>query len=124
VLRLLDAGGGLLHRFESDHGHGITHHFRVVADAPMARDTVPDIGLFPTRTAGRTVLDYFADRPGSVTIQVFDPLGAMVEERDLGELRQERIVLDLTGLPPERYTLVALREGVEVFRRRLRIVQE
>jgi len=124
VLRLLDAGGRLLHRFESDHGHGITHHFRVVADAPMARDTVPDIGLFPTRTAGRTVLDYFADRPGGVTIQVFDPLGAMVVERDLGELRQERIVLDLNGLPPERYTVVALREGVEVFRRRLRIVQE
>ena len=124
VLRLLDGEGRLLRRFESDHGSGITHHFRVAADAPTQRDTVPDIGLFPTRTTGRTVLDYFADRAGPVTLQVLDPQGAVVLERALGVLRQERVALDLMGLAPERYTAVVLREGSEVFRRRVRVVKE
>lgn len=124
VLRLLDGEGRLLRRFESDHGSGITHHFRVAADAPTQRDTVPDIGLFPTRTTGRTVLDYFADRAGPVTLQVLDPQGAVVLERALGVLRQDRVELDLTGLVPERYTAVVLRDGSEVFRRRLRVVKE
>lgn len=124
VLRLLDGEGRLLRRFESDHGSGITHHFRVAADAPTQRDTVPDIGLFPTRTTGATVLDYFADRAGTVTLQVLDPQGAVVLERALGVLRQERVALDLTGLAPERYTAVVLRDGSEVYRRRVRVVKE
>jgi hypothetical protein len=124
VVRLLDAEGRLLRRFESDHGSGITHHFRVAADAPTERDTVPDIGLFPTRTTGRTVLDYYADRSGAVQLRVLDPQGAVVQERALGVLRQDRVELDLTGLAPERYTVVVLREGEEVYRRRLRVVAE
>jgi hypothetical protein len=34
------------------------------------------------------------------------------------------VELDLSSLPPERYTAVVERDGVEVFRRRVRIVQE
>jgi hypothetical protein len=124
ALRLLDAEGRLLRRFESDHGHGVTHHFRVAANAPAQRDTVPDIGLFPTRTAGPTVLDYFADRAGAVQLRVLDPQGEVVLERDLGVLRQDRVPLDLSALPPERYTALVLRDGVEVFRRRVRVVKE
>lgn len=124
ALRLLDGEGRLLRRFESDHGHGVTHQFRVAADAPAQRDTVPDIGLFPTRTAGPTVLDYFADRPGAVRLRVLDPQGAAVLERDLGVLRQDRVALDLSALAPERYTVLVERDGVEVFRRRLRVVKE
>jgi hypothetical protein len=124
ALRLLDAEGRLLRRFESDHGHGVTHHFRVATDAPAQRDTVPDIGLFPTRTAGPTVLDYFADRAGAVQLRVLDPQGAVALERDLGVLRQDRVPLDLSTLAPERYTVVVLRDGVEVFRRRVRMVKE
>jgi hypothetical protein len=124
ALRLLDGGGRLLRRFESDHGHGVTHQFRVAPDAPAQRDTVPDIGLFPTRTAGPTVLDYFADRAGTVQLRVLDPQGAAVLQRDLGTLRQDRVALDLSALAPERYTLLVLRDGVEVFRRRLRIAKE
>ncbi len=124
ALRLLDAQGRLLRRFESDHGHGVTYRFRAVADAPVLRDTLPDIGLFPTRTAGPTVLDYFSDRAGAVRLRVLDPQGAVVLERDLGVLRQDRVGLDLSSLPPERYTAVVERDGVEVFRRRVRIVKE
>jgi hypothetical protein len=124
ALRLLDGDGRLLRRFESDHGHGLTHRFRVADDAPSQRDTVPDIGLFPTRTRGATVLDYFSDRVGAVRLRVLDPQGAVVLERDLGMLRQDRMELDLSSLPPERYTAVVERDGVEVFRRRVRIVQE
>jgi hypothetical protein len=124
VLRLLDGEGRLLRRFESDHGHGVTHQFRVANNALTQRDTVPDIGLFPTRTAGPTVLDYFADREGAVRLNVLDPAGATVYEQDLGRLRQGRVALDLSALPPERYSVVVLRDGVEVFRRRMRIVKE
>ena len=124
VLRLLDGEGRLLRRFESDHGHGVSHQFRVAHDAPAQRDTVPDIGLFPTRTEGPTVLDYFADREAAVRLQVLDPAGAVVHQQDLGRLRQDRVPLDLSALPPERYTVVVLRDGVEVFRRRMRIVKE
>ncbi len=124
ALRLLDAEGRLFRRFESDHGHGVTHHFRVAAHAHTVRDTVPDIGLFPTRTAGPTVLDYFADRAGAVQLRVLDTQAAVVLERDLGVLRQERVPLDLSALAPERYTVLVLRDGVEVFRRRLRVVKE
>ncbi len=124
VLRLLDGEGRLLRRFESDHGHGVTHQFRVANNALAQRDTVPDIGLFPTRTAGPTMLDYFADREGAVRLNVLDPSGATVYEQDLGRLRQGRMALDLSALPPERYSVVVLRDGVEVFRRRLRIVKE
>jgi hypothetical protein len=102
----------------------VTHQFRVAADAPAQRDTVPDIGLFPTRTAGPTVLDYFADRPGAVHLRVLDPQAAVVLERDLGVLRQDHVALDLSALSPERYTVLVERDGVEVFRRRLRIVQD
>jgi hypothetical protein len=124
VLRLLDVEGGLLRRFESDHGHGVTHHFRVAADASIVRDTVPDIGLFPTRTKGPTVLDYFADRASGVQLRVLDTQGAVVLDRALGVLRQERIPLDLSALAPERYTLLVLSDGVEVFRRRVRVVTD
>jgi hypothetical protein len=37
---------------------------------------------------------------------------------------RDRVPLDLSALPPERYTVVVLRDGVEVFRRRMRIVKE
>lgn len=124
VLRLLDGEGRLLHRFNSDHGHGITHQFRVAHDAPVQRDTVPDIGLFPIRTAGPTVLDYFADREAAVRLHVLDPAGAVVHEQDLGRLRQGRVAIDLSALAPERYSVVVLCDGVEVFHRRLRIMKD
>ena len=57
--------------------------------------------------------------------RVLDSQGALVlYEQDLGRLRQGRVSLDLSALAPERYTVVVLCDGVEVFRRRLRIVNE
>lgn len=123
-MRLLGVEGRLLRRSDSDHGSGITQHFRAAADAPLVRDTMPDIGLFPTRTTGRTVMDYFADRSGAVPLRVLHPQGTVVQQRELGVLWQDRVELDLTGLASDRYTVVVLRDGEEVFRRRLRVMAE
>lgn len=124
TLRLLDATGRLLRRFESDHGSGITHHFRIAANAPELRDTLPDVGLFPTRTPGPTVLDYFAAEEGAVGVFVFDQGDTLRFERDLGRLRQARVPLDLSALPAGRYAVVIRCDGREVQRRRLRIVRD
>lgn len=124
TLRLLDAEGRLLRRFESDHGSGITLHFRIAANAPQQRDTLPDVGLFPTRTPGPTVLDYFAAHEGHVGVFVFDQGDTLRFERDLGRLRQARVPLDLGALPQGRYAVVVRCDGREVQRRRLRIVRD
>jgi hypothetical protein len=48
----------------------------------------------------------------------------VVHEQDLGRLRQGRVAIDLSALAPERYSVVVLCDGVEVFRRRLRIMKD
>jgi hypothetical protein len=70
------------------------------------------------------VLDYFADREAAVRLHVLDPAGAVVHEQDLGRLRQGRVAIDLSALAPERYSVVVLCDGVEVFHRRLRIMKD
>jgi hypothetical protein len=39
-------------------------------------------------------------------------------------LRQGRVAIDLSALAPERYSVVVLCDGVEVFHRRLRIMKD
>lgn len=122
-LRLLDAQGRLLKRFESDCGNGIDYQFRVSAATTLQPDARPDIGLFPSRTSGATHLDYFANDAGTVTLELHDEGGAVVWNEVLGEpLRQFQRALDFSLQPRGRYQLKVLRDGTEVFSRRMRLV--
>lgn len=122
-LRLLDAEGRLLKRFESDCGSGVEYQFRVGPAPTVAPDQRPVIGLFPTRTTGRTVLDYFANEPGAVAVTVLNEQGQEVERIEPSGLVKERtLAMDLSALPRGRYTVKVLRDGAEVFSRRLRLV--
>jgi hypothetical protein len=122
TLRLVDGEGRLLRDFQSDFGNTVYHPFRVDPAAVVVPDTVPAIGLFPTRTAGRTVLDYFANAPADITVRVIDEQQNVVEEHRYEDLKEAVLTYDLGRRPPQRYTLKVLDGGRELFSRRLRVV--
>lgn len=122
-LRLLDAQGHLLKAFESDCGDGITYQFRVDADPSVHPSDAPMIGLFPTRTTGRTVLDYFSNEAGVITMELRDDQDALTwSETGPATVREFQRGLDFSAVPRGRYTFKVLRDGKEVFGTRLRLV--
>jgi len=121
TLRLLDDRGRLLRSFESDCGNGVYHPFQVGAGITVAPDTLPAIGLFPTRTTGRTVLDFFASTPVPVVVRILDEQQDVVEEHRYAALKEAVLPYDLGHRPPQRYTVKVLISDQEVFTRRLRV---
>lgn len=121
-LRLLDGQGRLIKRFESDCGNGTTYLFRVGGPPSVKPDTVPAVSLFPRRTKALSRLDYFANAPGHITLQVVDEDGNTVQEiKPNHSLKEASFTIDLTGCKPGRYTATVLVDGREVFRDRLRL---
>lgn len=124
-LRLLDGQGRLLKRFQSDCGNGLQYQFRVGGPSTVAPDAAADIGLFPTRTTGPTVLDYFANVPGALRIRVVGEDGAEAALIEPPAPVKELILpIDLSDMPRGRYTVKVERDGAEVFSRRLRLVED
>jgi hypothetical protein len=125
--RLFDLSGSMLKSFESDFGSFIRYDFRVSEDrriwAPPSPE--PSIGLFPTRTLGVTTMDYLANAPKRVIVQIVaDPGGEVVEEHEYPDLRSGRFSYDLTARGPQRYYLKVFSEGVLKFNKRIRVVEK
>ena len=121
-LRLLDAEGRLLKRFESDCGNGITYLFRVGGTPTLQPDTMPAISLFPRRTRGSSQLDLFANEAARVLIRVADEDGHVVQELCPNlPVKEASFAIDLTASKPGRYTTTVEMDGREVFRERIRL---
>lgn len=124
-LRLLDGQGRLLKRFQSDCGNGLQYQFRVGGPATVPPDAAADIGLFPTRTTGPTVLDYFANAPGALRIRIIGEDGAEAALiAPTAPVKELILPIDLSDKPRGRYMVKVECDGVEVFSRRLRLVKE
>lgn len=123
TLRLLDLQGRCIKAFESDCGDGLGYSFLVQQGAVSPVDTTAVIGLFPTRTTGRTVLDYFANDTAAVTVRILDEQKQVVEEHQYAALKQSVFTYDLGYRPPQRYMVKVLMNGREVFNKRLRVVK-
>ncbi len=124
TLRLLDEKGHLLRSFDSDFGNLVYAPFRVEPGVVQVPDTVPAIGLFPTRTLGPTRLDYFANDTNDVVVQVLDEAKVLVEEHHYTGVKQSVFAFDLGYRPPQRYTVKVMVRGREVFSKRLRVVDD
>ncbi|MCC7524354.1 MAG: hypothetical protein IT250_06005 [Chitinophagaceae bacterium] len=124
LARLMDSKGQLLKHFDSDFGNEIYYSFEVSADSGRFSppDPLPAVGLFPTRTNGKTSLDYFANRPQHVTVQlVTDPGSEVVETHEYEMLKEGIFTYDLSYRPPQRYYVKVYVGGKLVFNKRLRV---
>ncbi|HRN56294.1 MAG TPA: hypothetical protein PLL71_07570 [Agriterribacter sp.] len=114
----------MLKHFDSDFGSGIYYSFEVSADstAQALPDPVPAVGLFPTRTSGRTTMDYFGNSAQKVTVQlVTDPGNEVIEEHVYEALKEGVFTYDLSYRPAQRYYLKVYAEGKLVFNKRVRV---
>lgn len=123
--RLQDVKGNLLTNFESDFGSELTYNFMVSNDSSQwsAMNTEPAIGLYPTRTNGKTVMDYFSGTPQNVTVQIITDDGAqLVEEHQYKNLKEGTFTYDLSYRPAQRYYLKVFINGELKFNKRIRVV--
>lgn len=123
-LRLLDQQGRLLVRFNSDNGHGVKYAFMVGGIPNVPLDTLPDIGLFPVMTDSLTTLDYFANDPGALEVLLVNEAGEELRRMAVpGRNTQAVVPITVSGLPPGRCWVKVLRDGREVYSRRMRIAE-
>lgn len=123
--RLQDVKGNLLKNFESDFGSELTYNFIVSNDASQwsEMNTEPAIGLYPTRTNGKTIMDYFSGQPQDVTVQIITDEGAqLVEEHQYKNLKEGTFAYDLSYRPAQRYYLKVFINGELKFNKRIRVV--
>jgi len=124
VCRLLDDKGQLLRHFDSDFGNTIYYSFEVSDKqeewtAPVA---IPAVGLFPTRTAGKTTLDYFSNTAQKVTVQIVTDTGdEIVEEHVYNSLKEAVLQYDMSYRPAQRYYVKVFIAGELVYNKRLRV---
>lgn len=123
-LRLLNEQGRLLKSFESDCGDGITYQFLAGTLPTVMPSDESMIGLFPTRTMGKTVLDYFANDAAPIDMELRDEQGALAWSESIAAAPREfQRRFDFSSLPRGRYTFKLMREGKEVFSTRLRLLE-
>jgi hypothetical protein len=124
LCRLLDSKGNLLKHFESDFGNFIHYGFEITDDstlfaAPLAE---PSIGLFPTRTTGKTTLDYFSNQAQKVTVKIVtDPGDNVIEEHVYESLKEAVLEYDLSYRPAQRYYVKVFIGDKLLFNKRLRV---
>ena len=123
-VRLQDTSGNLLRTFLSDFGSSIIYNFTVSNNinehAPV--NTEEAISLYPTRTTGKTVLDYFGGTAQDVTVQIITDEGArLVEEHLYKNLKEGSFTYDMSYLPPQRYYIKVFVNGAQKFNKRLRV---
>jgi hypothetical protein len=124
--RLLNQQGAILKNFDSDFGNTIYYSFVVSNDstrwAPVVK--APAIGLFPTRTTGKTSLDYFSNQPQDVTVKIITDEGAQtIETHEYKSIQQAVFTYDLSYRKPQRYYLKVFVGGQEVFNKRIRVIE-
>ena len=124
--RLQDVKGALLKQFESDFGSNIYYSF-IVSDnreqwSPVNTETA--IGLYPTRTSGKTTLDFFSGKEENVVVQIITDEGAqLVEEHQYKSLKEGNFTYDLSYRPAQRYYLKVFIGGELKFNKRIRVVE-
>ena len=88
--------------------------------SPVNAETAID--LYPTRTSGKTTLDYFSGLPSDVTVKIITDEGArLVEEHLYKNVKEGSFVYDMSYLPPQRYYVKVYVDGDLKFNKRLRV---
>ena len=123
-VRLEDAKRNLLKQFESDFGSVLYYSFIVSEDQKQwsAVNTETAIGLYPTRTSGKTTLDFFSGKEEDVLVQIITDEGAqLVEEHQYKKLKEGSFTYDLSYRPAQRYYLKVFIGGELKFNKRIRV---
>ncbi|MGN6494607.1 MAG: peptide-N-glycosidase F-related protein [Agriterribacter sp.] len=125
-VRLLDAKGRMIKNFDSDFGSSIYYGFEVTNDTSILTPAVtePAVGVFPTRTKGKTTMDYFGNTAQKVVVKlVTDPGGETVEEHVYELLKEGIFTYDLSYRPAQRYYLKVFVGDKLVYNKRVRVGQ-
>ncbi len=123
-VRLQDTSGNLVKTFISDFGNSIIYNFSVSNNSSewAAANTEASIELYPTRTTGKTELEYFSGEAKDVKVQIITDEGAkLVEEHLYKNLKEGSFTYDMSYLPPQRYYVKVFIDGELKFNKRLRV---
>lgn len=123
IARLLDTSGIMIRNFDSDFGSEIYFGFMASGNTKPSVDTVttvPAIGVFPTRTYGKTTLDYFNNKAMDVVIQITDEAGKIVEEHKYYNMKEGIFNYDLSNHPRGRY-YIKVTCGNNTYSKRIRL---
>lgn len=126
-IRLQDGKGNLLRQFESDFGSEVYYSFIVDENAAIQSAVNKEIslGLYPTRTTGKTELDFFSGTEQDVLVQIITDEGAvLVEEHKYSKLKEGLFTYDLSYRKPQRYYLKVFINGELKFNKRIRVVDK
>ena len=123
-VRLQDTSGNLVKNFISDFGNYVNYNFtvsnNVAEQAPL--NTEASIELYPTRTTGKTELDYFSGTAQDVIVQIITDEGQrLVEEHLYKNLKEGTFTYDMSYLPPQRYYVKVFVGGELKMNKRLRV---
>jgi hypothetical protein len=126
IARLLDSSGIMIKNFDADFGSDIYYGFIVNNNDKPKTDTVsaiPAIGVFPTRTTGKTTLDYFNNKAMDVLVQITTEAGVIIEEHKYFKLKEGIFNYDLTNQPRGRYYIKVI-SGNNTFSKRIRLIDK
>ncbi len=126
LCRILNTKGQALQHFDSDFGSQVNYAFMVSSDSTQWSKPVSEVsvGLFPTMTKGKVVLDYFSNEPQDPLVQIVADGGdnAVIEEHQYHQLKAASFQYDLSYRPPQRYYLKVFVKDKLVFNKRIRVV--
>ena len=123
-VRLQDTSGNLVKNFISDFGSSIIYNFSVSNNKNdwAVLNTEESIELYPTRTTGKTELQYFSGKAQDVKVQIITDEGQkLVEEHLYKNLKEGSFTYDMSYLPPQRYYVKVFVSGELKFNKRLRV---
>lgn len=123
-VRLQDTAGNLVKNFISDFGSSVVYNFSVSNNNSewTAANTEASIELYPTRTNGKTELEYFSGEAKDVKVQIITDEGQqLVEEHLYKNLKEGSFMYDMSYLPPQRYYVKVFIDGELKFNKRLRV---
>jgi hypothetical protein len=124
IVRLMDAKGIMLKNFDSDFGSELLYNFVVNNQHKTTTDSissVPAIGVFPTRTQGKTAVDYFNNKAMDVLVQITTETGLLIEEHKYINLKEGIFNYDLTNQPRGRYYIKVI-NGNNTYTKRIRLI--
>lgn len=120
--RLMNNKGEILKSFESDCGQGWVYNFQVGPKPDSINTNLLEIGLYPTRTNDKTILDYYANKRQDVLVKlVTDADAKVVEEHKYIQLKEGKFTYDLSRFPKGRFYLKVFINGQEKFNKRIRL---
>lgn len=123
-VRLQDTAGNFVKNFISDFGSSVLYNFSVSENSAdwSEVNNEESIELYPTRTTGRTVLEYFSGKTSDVKVQIITDEGLkLVEEHLYKNLKEGSFDYDMSYLPPQRYYVKVFVNGELKFNKRLRV---